>query len=388
MHKSIFIALSLLSSTALYAETTQTNQVDEIEKKDLNVNGTIRFQYTHNDYLADSGNQIDFFDAVLWLSYQKENWSAYLDYRAYQAHNKIAGIHYPANAWVAYQFHPEHQVKVGLQPVSIGIDRYYSSTYNLTMLYALGLEEVNNLGLSYQYLAGDYQVDFGYFFRDAGSHTGKSDNSSHYSSNLTAESNFKNGTQLKEKNIFAAKISKKVDLHPELESTIGASYFHGEVDNLRSNQTGDRQVWTIFQKAQYKNLAGNIVYGGQKINNKDRQYQDYSTFGVADGYYNVANDAKFLSAEINYKVDIDLGENFGQPLLYSNYSRYFKDHQDYQDSERWINGVYFTYKNDFRFYLENISARNDTAFGSHDGFATGKNTDWNQLTYLSLGYYF
>ena len=388
MHKSIFIALSLLFSTALYAETEQTNQLADIEKKDLNVNGTIRFQYTHNDYLADSGNKIDFFDAVLWLSYQKENWSAYLDYRAYQAHNKIAGIHYPANAWVAYQFNPEHQVKVGLQPVSIGVDRYYSSTYNLTMLYALGLEEVNNLGLSYQYLAGDYQVDFGYFFRDAGSHTGKSDNSSHYSSNLTAESNFKNGTQLKEKNIFAAKISKKVDLHPELESTIGASYFHGEVDNLRSNQTGDRQAWTIFQKTQYKNLAGNIVYGGQKINNKDRQYQDYSTFGVADGYYNVANDAKFLSAEINYKVDIDLGENFGQPLLYSNYSRYFKDHQDYQDSERWINGVYFTYKNDFRFYLENISARNDTAFGGHDGFATGQNTDWNQLTYLSLGYYF
>lgn len=388
MHKPLFIAISLLSSSLLYAEDVEKKSQLDANKSALDVNGTIRFQYTHNDYLEDSGNKIDFFDAVLWLNYQKDNWSAYLDYRAYQAHNKIAGIHYPANAWVAYQFNPEHQVKVGLQPVPIGVDRYYSSTYNLTQLYALGLEEVNNLGISYQYTADDYQIDVGYFFRDAGSHTGKSENSSHYSSNLTAESSFAEGTRLKEKNIIAAKISKTLDLHPDLETRIGASYLHGDVENLTTNQTGDRQVWTLFQQAQYKNLGAKLVYGGQKIDNKDDQYQNYSTFGLADGYYNVANDANFLSAEINYRLDVDLGQNFSQPLLYSNYSRYFKDHQDYQDSERWINGVYWTYKKDFRFYLENISSRNDTAFGAQNGFAEGKNSDWNQLTYLSLGYYF
>lgn len=387
MHRPLFIALSLLSSPFIYAEDS-TVQVSLNEKNPLDVSGTIRFQYTHNDYLADSGNKIDFFDAVLWLNYQKENWTAHLDYRAYQAHDKIAGIHYPANAWVGYQFNPEHQVKVGLQPVPIGVDRYYSSTFNLTQLYALGLEDVANLGVTYQYTPGDYQIDVGYFVRDAGSHTGKSENSSHYSSNLTSESNFAEGTQLQEKNIFAAKVSKKLNLHPELDTTIGASYFHGDVENHRTQQTGDREVWTIFQKAQYKNVGAKVVYGGQKIDSKDNQFRDYSTFGLADGYYNVANDANFLSAELNYLVDVDLGANISKPLLYSNYSRYIKDQQDYQDSERWINGVYFTYKNDFRFYLENISSRNDTAFGAANGFAEGKNSDWNQLTYLSLGYYF
>ncbi|ATO20720.1 hypothetical protein BS636_14045 [Acinetobacter sp. LoGeW2-3] len=385
MFKPLFISASILSlfSPLVFAETENT-------EKNLDVSGTIRFQYTHNDYLEDSGNKIDFSDAVLWLNYQKDKVSGHLDYRVYEAHDKLAGIHFPVNAWLAYNPTPEHKITAGLQPVPIGLSRYYSSTYNLTQLYQLGLEEVNNWGLSYQYQPENFNFNLAYFFAGAGSHTGKSKNSSHYSSNLTAEPSAENTTQLEEKNSIALKVDKTFQHqigHQDIQSTLGSSYLYTELDNLKTHQTGERQVWTAFYKTKVDNLNFNIIYGGQDINNKDDLISKESTFGFFDGYYNVANKGNFLSTEVNYTLPYSFN-NWSQPLLYSNYSRYFKDEKGYQDSERLINGVYTKYKDNLQFYLEYISTRNDTAFGVADGYSKGSSNEWNNKLFLSLGYYF
>ena len=357
----------------------------------FDINGTIRFQYTHNDYLEDSGNEIDFADAVLWLNYQNENLTGHLDYRVYQAYGKLGGIHLPVNAWLDYQFLPDHHVKAGLQSVPVGLDRYDSSTYNLTQLYHLGLEDLNNWGVTYQYSPKDFNFTAGYFFHDAGSYTGKSKNSAHYSSNLTVEPNFTEGTQLKEKHTFALKADKTLNYkiqESSISTRFGASYFYTELDNVVSNQTGDRQVWSVFQQTKFNQFGFNLIYGNQSIQNKDEKFKDVSTFGFFDGYYNVANEGDLLSTEINYTIPTDF-KDFSQPLLYSNYSRYLKKSNEFNDSERFINGVFVKYKTNFQFYLENITSKNDTVFGPNaDGYAAGSENKWNNFTYLSLGYYF
>lgn len=70
MIKRLILSISILSifNQISHAENTEN---------DLDVSGTIRFQYTHNDYLENSGNKIDFSDTVLWLNYQNNalNWS-------------------------------------------------------------------------------------------------------------------------------------------------------------------------------------------------------------------------------------------------------------------------------------------------------------------------
>lgn len=384
MFKKLILSLSVLS---LFS---QIAQAEDVTPNKFDVNGTIRFQYTHNDFLEDSGNKIDFSDAVLWLNYQHQGWSGHVDYRFYEAHDKLGGIHFLANAWLAYDFNDDHKVTVGLQPVPIGLDRYYSSSYNLTQLYQLGLEEVNNWGVNYQYSPEGYNLSAAYFIRDAGSHTGKSKNSSHYSSNLTAEPTFADGTELEEKNMLALKLDKNFDYEiaaTPISTTAGASYLYSQVDNLKTRQTGDRQVWTVFQKTQINRLGINIIYGGQNINNKDIEHKNESTFGFFDGYYNVANKANFLSTEINYALPFET-KNFKSLMLYSTYSRYFKDESGYADSERLINGIYTKYKENFQFYLEYINAKNDVGFGQADGFSQGTENKRNNLLFLSLGYYF
>lgn len=385
MLKPLIIATSIVS---LFTPLAFAENADS--KKNFDVSGTLRFQYTHNDYLEDSGNTIDFSDAVLWLNYNKDKISGHLDYRAYEAYDKLGGLHYLVNSWLAYSPTPEHKITAGLQPVPIGLSRYYSSTYNLTQLYQLGLEEVNNWGVSYQYQPENFNLSLAYFFADAGSHTGKSQDSSHYSSNLTAEKNVADTTLLKEKNSIAFKVDKtiphKLGNH-DVKSTFGSSYLYTELDNLRTHRTGDRQVWTAFYNININQFNFNLIYGGQDINNKDNLKTKESTFGFFDGYYNVANKGNFLSTEINYTLPYST-ENWSNPKLYSNYSRYFKDEQTYQDSERLINGIYTQYKDNFQFYLEYISAKNDTMYGAADGYAKGSSKDWNNTLFLSLGYYF
>ena len=107
MIKRLILSISILSTF---------NQISHAENTEngLDVSGTIRFQYTHNDYLENSGNKIDFSDAALWLNYQYNAISGHLDYRVYEAHDKLGGVHFPINAWLAYQFTPEHKVTAGL----------------------------------------------------------------------------------------------------------------------------------------------------------------------------------------------------------------------------------------------------------------------------------
>lgn len=378
----LFTLLSLSFAPTVWAEeNTQSAQFD--------VSGALRFSYTHNDYLADAGNKIDFADAVLWLNYKKDQWTGHLDYRAYESNNKLGGLHFPLEAWLAYDVTPDQQVKVGLQSVPIGLGRFQGSTYNLTQLYNLGLEDVHQWGISYSYSPEDYQLNLAYFLQDAGSYTGKSRHSAHYSAHPTAE-NGVDGTSLEEKHSFAARLAK--DFQYEVANTpittkIGTSYLYSQIDNLDTNQSGDRQVWSVFHNTKVQDVGLNLIYGGQRIDHKDQRYPHTSTFGAFDGAYQVANNGHFLATEINYSVPFET-KDWSRPLLYSSYSRFFKDHAGYQDSERWINGIYTTYKKNFQFYLEHISGKNDQGLGANNGYADGKSKEWNSLLYLSLGYYF
>lgn len=75
-------------------------------------------------------------------------------------------------------------------------------------------------------------------------------------------------------------------------------------------------------------------------------------------------------------------------MLYSTYSRYFKDEAGYADSERLIDGVYTKYKENFQFYFEYINAKNNVGFDQAYGFIQGTKNKRNNLLFLSLGYYF
>ncbi|WOE32478.1 MULTISPECIES: hypothetical protein [unclassified Acinetobacter] len=380
----------ILSASLLSILSGNAFSDDSLDHKDFNVNGAVRFSYVYNDYLDNHGNKVDFADAVLWLNYKKENISGHLDYRFYQANDKLGELHFPVNAWLSYDLNPENNFKIGLQPVPLGLGRYYSSTYNLTILYQLGLEEVNNWGLTYKYSPQNFNLTAGYFIRDAGSHVGNSHNSAHYSSNLTAEPEFKQGTQLKEKNLLSLKLDKDFSYHiysNDISSNIGVSYLHSQVNNLRTDYKGRRDVWTLFQKSKINDIGFNFMYGGQNIKNKDDIYPDESTFGFFDGYYNVANKSNFLTTELNYTLPVNF-KNFSSPYVYINYSRFIKNKAGSGDSQRLITGVYTKYKENLQFYLEYINSKNDNAFGSEDGYAQGNDHHSNNTLYLSLGYYF
>ena len=73
---------------------------------------------------------------------------------------------------------------------------------------------------------------------------------------------------------------------------------------------------------------------------------------------------------------------------YISYSQFFKDEARYKDSERINAGMYFNYK-DIGIQGEYIWSKNDPMTGgSSNGLAKGDSNRWDQLLYLSIGYYF
>lgn len=91
--------------------------------------------------------------------------------------------------------------------------------------------------------------------------------------------------------------------------------------------------------------------------------------------------------ELSYAVDKPLFklENI-KP--YISYSQFLKDESGFKDSERLMAGVYFNYKA-IGVQGEYIWSKNDPMTGgSGNGLAQGDSNRWNQLFYLSLGYYF
>lgn len=54
-----------------------------------------------------------------------------------------------------------------------------------------------------------------------------------------------------EKNQFTIKLDKDFNYNiSDTKITIkaGASYLHSQIDNLKTNATGNRNVWTVFRK--------------------------------------------------------------------------------------------------------------------------------------------
>lgn len=382
-YKAVFSTLFLsLISPLTFGHTFEND-------RQLDMHGTIRFQYSHNDYLEDHGNDINFSDAVLWLNYRHDQFNAHLDYRVYQQ-DHLGEMNFPVQAWVSYNISPQQTLTAGLQNTPIGYNRYDSHTYNMTLLYSLGLEDVNNWGISYQYRPDLFNFTAGYFFHDAGSYSGQTDSVAHYSGNFAREHDSSIGTQLKEKHLITAKIDKNFDYqikNSAVKTNVGATYLHSTLDNLKTQKTGQRDVWTVYQNTEWNQFGFNLIYGQQNIDNQDAGSPTASTFGLFDCLYDVANQGSFVSTEINYKISFEI-KNLKNTMLYSHYSRYFDKSSHAPDSERAINGIYTLYKDHVGLYLEHISARNDTFFGANNGYANSTSNQWNHMLYLSLGYYF
>lgn len=394
MKKSILSLglFSLFFNSGSFADSLAWGDV-ATDSGQFKVSGAVRTRFLHKDYAdqAIQGTKNDDWklaDIKLVLSYENPNWIASADTRCYQ-YDSLCDAVFLKDAWAGYKFNEDQRLTVGLQFVDFGYDRLWGNSYYETILNTVGLEDIQNLGIKYRFKNEDYHLALGFYPRDGGNYKGTSKDSSRYSGNFVQADDLTTGTNIKEKNMWVGRASKKIQLNKDagLKTEVGVSYWHSDLENQRTGLDGNRDAWNVFALSELNAWQWLFVAGAQDIKNGDDLHPNYSTIGAFDFPYQVANKGKFMVNELSYAVEKPIFklENI-KP--YISYSQFSKDESGYKDSERLMAGVYFNYKA-IGVQGEYIWSKNDPMTGgSGNGLAQGDSNRWNQLFYLSLGYYF
>lgn len=385
-------SIGLFSSMPMYASDLSIGD-PSTDIGQLKISGAIRTRYIHKDYVveANEGSKNDDWqlaDIKTVLVYENPDWIASLDLRCYQYH-RLCDALFLKDAWAGYKISNQQRISVGFQSVDFGFGRLWGNSYYETLLNTVGLEDIQNLGMKYQFKDDQYNFILGFYPTDGGNYKGTSKDSSRYSGNFVEADDLTQGTDINEKNMWITRFSRKFELNAteNFSTEIGGSYWYSELQNHRTDQHGNRRTWSIFSTTNYQAWQWLFLFGEQNIKNGDDLLPNTSTIGAFDYPYQVANKGQYMANEINY--------TFAKPFHqlenikpYVSYSRFYKDESGYQDSDRLIAGLYFNYKK-VGIQGEYILSRNDPMTGSGaDGLAQGDSNQWNKLFYLSIGYYF
>ncbi|MFW1825278.1 hypothetical protein ACG9WU_19045, partial [Acinetobacter baumannii] len=80
---------------------------------------------------------------------------------------------------------------------------------------------------------------------------------------------------------------------------LGASAWYSTIENKRSGQDGDRQVYSVFCNTNYNQWNLQLLAGYQDIYNADTQYKNHLTWGGFDYSCNSATKGQSYSAELS-----------------------------------------------------------------------------------------
>lgn len=393
MNKSALLLTTTMVCLPAFAWAEDLSWGDpEAKTGQVKVSGAVRGRYLSKDYQESEnvGSNKDFklADIRLVVDYENPDWLASVDGRCYQ-YDTLCDATFLRHGWVGYKLNDEQRITAGLQPVMFGFGELWGNSYYETLMNTIGFEDISNLGVQYQLKHQDYQLNVGFYPTDGGNYKGTSKDASRYSANFVEADDLNAGTNLEEKNMWIARLSKKftLDASKDLSTELGTSFWYSDIENKRTQRDGHRNTWNVFAQTQYGQWQWMTLYGEQKIKNQDDLFPESSTLGAFDTNYQLANKGRYLVNEINY--------TFTQPFYrlenikpYLSHSRFFKDEKGAYDSERLIGGVAFNYKA-IGIQAEYLMSRNDPMNGGDaQSLAQGNNNGWDKMFYLAVGYYF
>ncbi|NCI76968.1 TonB-dependent receptor [Acinetobacter kanungonis] len=379
------VSIALFSTTPSFASDLALGDANTDLGK-VTISGWLRANIQDKDY-SDNDHKLQFNAAKINVNYDANKLFGNFEYRCYQF-DTLCDFSSLVNANLGYKFNDANRVTVGVQDVPFGPGRGWSTSWYGGIDVNAGLEDIHNLGLDFQsYISDGTKIDLAYFVGDAGNYVGKSYDSSRYTVNYV-KTNVSGDSSYNEKNMFVGRIDQQLPNFniSDLNLSIGGSYWHSEIENLTSGDTGSRNAWAAFARTNYKGLNITLTGGKNKITNKDPISPDYSVMGSFDSTYYVANDADFYTADLNY-VYKDPNQRFTL-TPYLTYSSYVKNKSGYKDSTRNIIGAQLDVKQ-FSMAAEYIIGKNDVFInGSADSLAAGDDNSTNRMLNLLFFYNF
>ena len=362
----------------------------------LKIGGALRARYDYSFDYADNVSKLSFDTFRIDVNYDSTTFYGSAQYRfyggayPYDYTDEIGRINFPAWAWVGYKMSDSTRIVAGINQVPFGLLPYVSSTFYQSLVNAVGLEDVHNLGAKFQYTSGPLDVQLGFYPADGGDWAGTSKDANRYSVNAVhADSYVTGGSNNKERNILVGRLAYTVQHSEGSSSELGVSALRSTLHNADTGDDGDRNAYAVHYGGKFGALGVLAEIGRQSMSprNPSAVGNDTVTFGAYDGSFNVASKGDFYSAELSYALPWSLGP-VSKITPYLNYSAFTKDKAGFKDSQRVIAGAHFSAGPLF-IYTEMRWGKNDPYTGDYvTGAAAGGDNTWKKAFYANIGYYF
>ena len=391
-------ALILSTSATARAEEDAPLGVFKLGDGTLRLGGALRIRLdaTLDAPKPTSGISWD----VAWLSvkYDSPTFFGALQYRFYGGVNArgysdtthLGQENYLTFGYVGYTLAKGHRIALGMNQIPFGILPWVSSSFYQTMANVIGLEDVHNVGIKYNYSANGLDINAAYYLRDGGSYFGPTKDANRYSIGFVQhESYVEGGTNTRERNQFVGRVSYRFTHGEQSSSEVGASGLYSQIQNLDSHETGSRLAAALHLVGNYGRFRTLAEAGLQRIDPRNADGNDsLVTLGGFGGSYNVATQGKYLSVDLSYSVPGSWAYISGvRPYL--NYSVFAKDEAAFKTSHRFFAGASFSLYDRWWVAAEFRFGKNDPYTGSYvDGLGVGGDDLWHKAYFMNVGYYY
>ncbi|WP_018861039.1 hypothetical protein [Thioalkalivibrio sp. ALJ3] len=383
---ALTLALSPQSAAAEY---------DGIQVGNLTIGGALRANYILGDYPDGDrrewgkGGDFTLDTARINLDYENGAWLGKLEYRWYEGYNMLH------TGWVGYQFDNESQLEVGVTRAPFGPGPWgVSQSWFFDQHYYLGLSDNMNLGAKYTMPMGDWTWDFAYFYSDAGSYSGDTEDSARYSYDVVNETGdgYEERNQVNIRGIYSI---------PDTEHEVGFSAQYGELRSRGPQDDGDHFAVSGHMVNSWGNwtLASQLTY--YKMDVDEHTLLDGSVtdrridMGAYDFPNTVATEGWVPAISLSYYHETPNIGWLDFVIPYAEFSSVVKRESDFNNSDllvlgaAWGRGNWYiytdlAYSNGNEFVGGN--RRGDNPFG--DRLGANEDDNWEARFNINFGYYF
>ncbi|MBM7116020.1 hypothetical protein [Archangium primigenium] len=390
-------ALSLLSGAAARADDAPFG-VFQLGEGTLKLGGALRFRadVTLDAPRPTSGISWD----VAWLNlgYDSPTFFGAFQYRFYGGVNargypdttNLGEENYVTFAYLGYNLTDRQRLTLGMNQVPFGILPWVSSSFYQTLANVIGLEDVHNVGVKYNYVGGALQVAAAYNLRDGGSYFGPTRDANRYSIGFVQHDSYvEGGTNSRERHQFVGRVAYTLFHGEKSSSEFGASGLYSRIQNLDLNASGSRVAAALHWVGNHGGFRGMVEGGLQRINPRNPDGNtSLITLGGFGGSFNVATRGTFLSVDLSYSVP-GSWEHISGVRPYLNYSVFTKDNAAFKTSHRAFAGTSFFLYDRWWIAAEFRFGRNDPYTGSYvDGLGVGGDDLWHKAYFMNVGFYY
>ncbi|MFW1766324.1 hypothetical protein ACG9X2_12760 [Acinetobacter bereziniae] len=384
----LFCTFTLMNAPSYADEIADNTQT--IQNR-LELGGAIRMRF---DYDPDRDiRKLSFDTAIVKLDFYYDQLSGHIEHRflggayPYDYTEHIGDINFTKKAYLEYTVDSQQSVQVGLNQVPIGLQPYYTSTVIESLAYIAGIEDLYRVGAKYHYKQDNYDIYAAYYATNPWKGKGTSQGAYYSNQIIPADKNLDNGSSYKEQDAVALQYNYSKQ-YENWSSNYGISGYYAQLKSkLTEDKDGYRSIYALHYGINKGRLGLKFV---GLFNHIDTPY-DQTTFGAYDGTFNVANEGRLYSLDLNYKIPEFNVKDINDFNVYMHYSLYDKSKKAFLDSHQWVFGSAFTYKKNLYIATEWLFGKNSPYIGGSSysqSLAAGGSNQWENQVNVNIGYYF